>query len=169
MKTNSENQKSGLKNRSEQLSKAQTRSDSSSAPSVREDHRLPIDVDRRKANRELPTPKILNLLLTRLPDAFGVAEVVGKWIWVQFEDVPAAEIRKQLSELGFHWNNGRRAWQHPCGLYRNEVSSVDPRNKKSNSGCFVALSGVNVPHSIRVLFEKRLARNNPLTDPVFSP
>ena len=92
------------------------------------DTRLPIDTEARKQNRTLPTPKVLNLLHAQLPSAYRLAEVVGKWVWVQFKEQPAAEIRQQLAQLGFHWNRERQAWQHPCGQFRLG-SSGDPRER----------------------------------------
>ena len=79
---------------------------------------------------ELPKsyPKVLNLLQTQLPDAYRLAEVVGKWVWVQFAEQPAAEIRQQLAQLGFHWNRERQAWQHPCGAF-SKGSPADPHEK----------------------------------------
>ena len=136
MKTNSEIKNPGLKNRSEQLSTEKEMADSASAPRVRTDNWLPVDIDQRKYNRSLPASQIL---LTRLPDTYGLAEVVGKWVWVQFREVPAAEIRQRLSELGFHWNRARQAWQHPCGVNRHESASFDPRNKY----CSYFLADVN--------------------------
>ncbi len=56
-----------------------------------------------------------------------MAEVVGKWVWIQFADKQPATVTSQLSELGFHWNNTRQAWQHPCGLRRSERATFDPR------------------------------------------
>ena len=94
-------------------------------------HRLPIDREARKKNRTLPTPKVLNALFTTLPDAYRVAEVVGKWVWVRFTEQPAAEIRQQLAQLGFHWNSQRQAWQHPCGSF-SLGSQADPREKYSS-------------------------------------
>jgi hypothetical protein len=94
-------------------------------------HRLPIDTEARKKNRTLPTPKVLNLLLTTLPDVYRAAEVVGKWVWVTFKEQPAAEIRQQLAQLGFHWNRERQAWQHPCGQFRLS-SAQDPHEKYSS-------------------------------------
>ena len=82
-------------------------------------------------NRRLSTESVLNYLRTRLPRQYEVAEVVGKWVWVQFESTPAAEIRQQLSQLGFHWNGNRQAWQHPCGKF-SLSSQVDPREKYSS-------------------------------------
>ena len=76
----------------------------------------------------LPTPKVLNLLLLSAPDAYRLAEVVGKWVWVQFNEQPAAEIRQQLAQLGFHWNRERQAWQHPCGQF-SLSSPHDPHEK----------------------------------------
>ena len=97
----------------------------------RKDNRLPIDAEARKANRMLPTPKVLNLLLTTAPDVYKLAEVVGKWVWVQFKEQPAAEIRQTLAQLGFHWNRERQAWQHPCGKF-SLSSAGDPHEKYSN-------------------------------------
>lgn len=94
-------------------------------------HRLPIDSEVRKQNRTLPTPKVLNLLLTTLPDVYRAAEVVGKWVWVTFKEQPAAKIRQQLAQLGFHWNRERQAWQHPCGQFRLS-SAQDPHEKYSS-------------------------------------
>jgi len=102
----------GLGSRSAQLSKP----------------RLPrVDFTRRRVNRSLDTLRLLNLLRSRAPQFFGVAEVVGRWVWVQFNEPPAVEIRQQLAQLGFHWNHTRQAWQHPCGLRRSERATFDPR------------------------------------------
>ena len=94
----------------------------------KQDTRLPIDSEARKANRTLPTDKVLALLHTVNPDLFNLAEVVGKWIWVQFNEQPAATLRQQLAQLGFHWNRERQAWQHPCGAFRLRGAG-DPHDK----------------------------------------
>jgi hypothetical protein len=101
------------------------------APQPHQDTRLPIDSEARKRNRTLPTEKVLNLLLTGSPDLYRLAEVVGKWVWVTFKEQPAAEIRQQLAQLGFHWNRERQAWQHPCGQFRLH-SVQDPHQKYSS-------------------------------------
>jgi hypothetical protein len=101
------------------------------APATKPDTRLPIDSKARKANRTLPTPKVLTALHQQLPAAYRLAEVVGKWIWVQFKEQPAAEIRQQLAQLGFHWNRDRQAWQHPCGQF-SLSSASDPHQKYSS-------------------------------------
>ncbi len=54
---------------------------------------------------------------------------MGKWIWVTFPEPPAEKIRGQLSQFGFHWNNHRKCWQHPCGQFATEGSGQDPRAK----------------------------------------
>ena len=128
MKTNTQNNQPGLKSQSEQLNTNTQTPESAPAPADKKDNRLPIDTEQRKQNRTLPTPKVLNVLLNTLPDAYRVAEVVGKWVWVQFSEQPAAEIRQQLAQLGFHWNRERQAWQHPCGQFR-PGSSQDPRER----------------------------------------
>ena len=84
------------------------------AGTEKKDNRLPIDSEARKQNRTLPTPKVLSLLHQQLPAAYRLAEVVGKWIWVQFKEQPAAEIRQQLAQLGFHWNRERLSGNAPA-------------------------------------------------------
>ncbi len=95
----------------------------------RKDNRLPIDAEARQTNRSLPTDKVLNLLQTKAPELYNLAEVVGKWVWVHFQEQPAAEIRQTLAQLGFHWNNTRQTWQHPCGTMAAERADYDPRRK----------------------------------------
>ncbi len=133
MKTNTKKQ-IGLGSRSAQLSSTntpETQSAVAPAQAEKKDNRLPIDTEARKKNRTLPTPKVLNLLLTSAPDIYRLAEVVGKWVWVTFKETPAAEIRQQLAQLGFHWNRERQAWQHPCGQFRLS-SQQDPHEKYSS-------------------------------------
>ena len=112
MKTNTNS--SELKSRSEQLS-------------TRKTGLARINFARRRVNRSLDTFRLLNLLRSRAPEFFGMAEVVGKWVWIQFAEKQPTTITSQLAELGFHWNNTRQAWQHPCGLRRYERATFDPR------------------------------------------
>jgi len=130
MKTNTKKQ-IGLGSRSAQLSSNNTAAAEAPSAAAPADNRLPIDREARIKNRMLPTPKVLNLLLTSLPDVYRAAEVVGKWIWVQFKEQPAAEIRQQLAQIGFHWNRERQAWQHPCGAFRLHGAG-DPHQKYSS-------------------------------------
>ena len=98
--------------------------------SVSKTNTLPkIDVKLRYANRALNTESLLALLRSETPRFFEVAEVVGKWVWIQFGEIPAAEIRQQLAQLGFHWNNSRQSWQHPCGMISDERANYDPRKR----------------------------------------
>jgi len=112
---------------------ADTANQSLSTPAQpdKKDNRLPIDAEARKKNRTLPTEKVLNLLLNASPELYRLAEVVGKWVWVTFKEQPAAEIRQQLAQLGFHWNRERQAWQHPCGEFRLR-GFQDPHEKYSS-------------------------------------
>ena len=113
MKTNT-NIKSGLKSRSEQLSAKQT-------------GLAKINFGKRWRNRSLETETLLAVLRGSAPHFFELAEVVGKWVWIQFANKQPNEVTRVLAELGFHWNNKRQAWQHPCGLYRHERAIYDPR------------------------------------------
>jgi len=44
-----------------------------------------INIARRQANRALNTERLLALLRKETPSFFELAEVVGKWVWIQFE------------------------------------------------------------------------------------
>jgi len=112
--TTKKNQKKGLLSRSEQ-------------PGT--ESRPEIDYALRRTNRALETEKLLALLRSEAPRFFEVAEVVGKWVWIQFGDKQPPTITCVLAELGFHWNNTRQAWQHPCGTIREERATFDPRKR----------------------------------------
>ncbi len=88
-----------------------------------------VNFKQRDENRALATEKVLDLLRQWLPAAYDLAEVVGKWIWITFPEQPAEQVRGQLSQFGFHWNNSRKCWQHPCGQFATEGSGADPRQK----------------------------------------
>ena len=78
-------------------------------------------------NRELPTQTVLELLKAQLPRQYELAEIVGKWIWLEFRQRSAAHT---LRRLGFHWNARRSVWQHPCGACAPFASHPqDPRSK----------------------------------------
>jgi hypothetical protein len=132
MKTNTSNKVEELGSRSAQSVETTVNTDTAAtpAPEQKPDNRLPIDTEARKANRMLPTPKVLAQLHQHIPAAYRLAEVVGKWVWVTFKEQPAAELRQQLSQLGFHWNRERQTWQHPCGQF-SLGSSTDPHAKYS--------------------------------------
>ena len=141
MKTTSQKNQIGLKSKSAQLSSTNTNTAAAGAVAPAQlggqsgtdkpDNRLPIDTEARKKNRTLPTPKVLNLLLTSAPDIYRLAEVVGRWVWVRFNECPCGTHRQQLAQLGFHWNRERQAWQHPCGQFRLS-SAYDPHEKYSS-------------------------------------
>jgi len=86
-----------------------------------------VNFQQRDANRSLSTDEVLRVLREYLPEQLPLAEVVGKWVWITFGSAPAELIRGQLSQLGFHWNNHRKCWQHPCGQFAIQGSGRDPR------------------------------------------
>ena len=87
-----------------------------------------INFARRRANRELTTERVIQLLQKEAPKFFDLAQVVGKWVWVQFKEKQPREVTGVLAEMGFHWNNKRQVWQHPCGVL-TEGTESDPREK----------------------------------------
>jgi hypothetical protein len=76
------------------------------------------DFVRHCANRRLSTDKVLNYLRTRLPQQYGLAEVVGKWVWLDVSPARKPGLASLLWALGFHWNQRRGVWQHPCGKFQ---------------------------------------------------
>ena len=112
-----------LKNRTEQLSETETAS--AKTPETAPETAQPVTQNapvkpyvnfaERDFNRSLPVEKVLEKLKRWMPVQYELAEVVGKWVWITFPEAPDERIRAELSQLGFHWNNGRKCWQHPCG------------------------------------------------------
>jgi hypothetical protein len=93
------------------------------------ENQLPqIDFRLRFQNRGLSTEKLLDMLYHETPRFWELAQVVGKWVWIQFDDRQPPEITAALSQFGFHWNRKRQTWQHPCGQFRTG-SHRDPRDK----------------------------------------
>lgn len=87
-----------------------------------------IDHDKRAKARLWTADQVLDALRDLPGEALEKALVVGKWIWVQFENPPAAQVRAGLSQLGFHWSPRRQAWQHPCGVFDVDTGG-DPIRK----------------------------------------
>jgi hypothetical protein len=73
------------------------------------------------------TLALLDRLKTDMPEIWNRAQIVGKWVWLEFNVPPLTEIRTKLKELGFHWNGARKCWQHPCGKPTHR-SGRDPRS-----------------------------------------
>ena len=93
------------------------------------ENQLPqIDFRRRFQNRGLSTPQVIDMLYHETPRFWELCQVVGKWVWIQFQHKQPRNVTAQLSELGFHWNRRRQVWQHPCGQFRTGTW-IDPRQK----------------------------------------
>ena len=124
MKTNtSKNQNQGLKSRPEQVSTG----DTGAEQQIRERVAL---IETRRANRELRTDAVLNSLKSQLPQQYEMAEIVGRWIWLEFPKDKHRAATNTLWRLGFHWNQRRCVWQHPCGAFAPYASHPgDPREK----------------------------------------
>ncbi len=105
---------------------ANVRPSSVSKTADSEPHR--IDFRQRFQNRALATPQVLDLLRQEAPRFWELAEVVGQWVWIQFEEKQPPQITAALSQLGFHWNRKRQTWQHPCGQFTTG-SRRGPRDK----------------------------------------
>jgi hypothetical protein len=86
------------------------------------------------ANRQLATRTVLKLLRAQLPGQYELAEIVGKLIRLEFSAVSHRAAANTRWRLGFHWNQRRCVWQHPCGAGTpyNNIHSDDPRAKYSS-------------------------------------
>ena len=90
----------------------------------------PSAVSKHQMNRGLSTEAVLNCLRTKLPQQYEQAEVVGKWVWLDVSPARKPMLAKVLWSLGFHWNQRRGVWQHPCGKFDPLGSHpTDPRTK----------------------------------------
>jgi hypothetical protein len=87
-----------------------------------------IDLNRRNQNRALPMESLLNLIRKEAPAFWDSVEVVGQWVWLSFQEKQPRELTAVLSQLGFHWNNRRQVWQHPCGQLTARAD-FDPRRR----------------------------------------
>jgi hypothetical protein len=87
-----------------------------------------IDFRLRFQNRGLSTAQVLDLLYHETPRFWELCQVVGKWVWIQFDEKQPPQITAALSQFGFHWNRKRQTWQHPCGQFTTG-SRRDPRDK----------------------------------------
>ena len=119
MKTNTQNQNSGLKSRPEQLSTGRRSTDNFPK----------LDFKLRHQNRQLPTKNLLELLQAEAPEFRRIAHVVGQWVWIQFRQKQPQGVTSALSQLGFHWNKRRQTWQHPCGVFVSHGADYDPRRR----------------------------------------
>ena len=132
MKTKSnKNQSSELKSRPEQLSTDKNTAAPTEAAAKKETRVLPyVNFQQREENRALATEKVLDLLRQWLPKAYDLAEVVGKWVWLDVSPARKPGLASVLWALGFHWNQRRGVWQHPCGTFNPFGSHpTDPRAK----------------------------------------
>ena len=62
--------------------------------------RAKINTARRQANRALNTDKLLALLRSETPNFFELAEIIGKWVWIQFADKQPSQVTRVSAELG---------------------------------------------------------------------
>ena len=97
-------------------------------------------VTKYNCNRELPTQTVLEFLRAQLPQQYELAEIVGKWVWLDFPKASHRVATNTLYRLGFHWNQRRCLWQHPCGACA--PYAAHPRDPA---------------HQIRQLFRRRRA------------
>ncbi|MEE9131255.1 MAG: hypothetical protein V3T84_14640 [Phycisphaerales bacterium] len=55
------------------------------------------------------------------------AEVVGRWVWINFPSKPDRPTRQMLKNAGFRWSPKRMQWYHTCGCRSYGRGGPDPR------------------------------------------
>ena len=79
--------------------------------------------------RKNPEPSASTLEIVQWCAAEHIpAELVGRWVWVQFPAKPAPEIIGKMKARGFRWVKARGRWAHDCG-YKCKRGKGDPRDK----------------------------------------
>jgi DNA repair protein RadC len=112
----------------------------------------------------LPTLALIERLGREMPEVFEKAQVVGKWVWLEFNVAPVKPIREKLKELGFHWNAGRKCWQHPCGVPAAK-SGRDPRaHYEVTSATDMALNDATISEFVAKEYKVIALRECPLPE-----
>ena len=88
-----------------------------------------IDLTLRRARRTFNVFHMVNLIKKEAPELAPLTSRVGNWLWLSFTEKQSPDITAKISELGFHWNNNRQVWQHPCGRFHRNPVSYDPRTR----------------------------------------
>ena len=57
------------------------------------------------------------------------AELVGKWVWVEFDYKPDRQMRDRLKAFGFIWSARRGKWAHNCGHPTQSAHQSNPWDK----------------------------------------
>lgn len=84
-----------------------------------------------KLNRMLSRNQVLEQLLRKSPVLFQQASIVGEWVWIENHELHPSKLLVEivvfLRNIGFHYNEDRFAWQHPCGHPCKKLIGRDPR------------------------------------------
>jgi len=72
------------------------------------------------------------------------ARVVGRWVWVEFESKPNADIRQALKDFGFRWSRRRGQWSHNCGRPTKPALNYKPWDKYQTITLDEAYAGLGV-------------------------
>jgi hypothetical protein len=90
---------------------------------------------------------LLDRLREKMPELWEHATVVGDWVWLELNIDPKPAERGKLRDLGFHWNQERSTWQHPCGVSRPRFNG-DPKDRyKVIPASEIALRETAIPRS----------------------
>jgi len=72
------------------------------------------------------------------------ARVVGRWVWIKFDDKPSSEIRAGLKAIGFRWSRRRGQWAHNCGHSTRPARNYRPWDKYQTTALDEACQSLGV-------------------------
>ena len=68
------------------------------------------------------------------------ARLVGRWIWLRFDEKPSIEVRQSLKDMGFRWSHRRQQWANNCGRPTKPARNYAPWDKYQTVGLDEAIS-----------------------------
>jgi len=69
--------------------------------------------------------ELVNKISAEQPELLKGLSVVGDWLWLEFDSIPAVETREYLKFVGFRFNRKRKLWQNACGV-KSRSTDGDP-------------------------------------------
>jgi len=87
------------------------------------------ETERKYHEKKQPAPSASTLEIVQWCAAERIpAELVGRWVWVEFAEKPDAGTIGKMKARGFRWIAKRGRWAHDCG-HKSRRGKGDPRDK----------------------------------------
>ena len=80
------------------------------------------------------TLSLLQRLKVEIPEVWEQAQVVGKWVWLEFNVAPIGAIRANLKKLGFHLERQAQMLATPMRCFPSACRRRSPFILSSQTG-----------------------------------